>query len=141
MAWKIDLRKAYDTIDWNFLTSMLEKLKFLSKFISWMVMCVQSTSYSVMFNGEMIDFFQGKRSFQQGDPLSLFLFTIAMECLSRMMKRLSKSGGFYYHPKCHRIKLSHIMFADDLILFSSGRSSAISMTDDKVAWVEGCNRH
>ncbi|KAL9670895.1 hypothetical protein QQ045_008456 [Rhodiola kirilowii] len=142
MAWKIDLRKAYDTIDWSFLTSMLEKLKFPSKFIAWM----------------------GKRGLRQGDPLSPFLFTIVMECLSRMMKRLNKSGGFYYHPKCHRIKLSHIMFADDLILFSSARSSTISavkgivnefldcyglsinfqkshlftgdMTDAKVAWVE-----
>ncbi|KAL9681181.1 hypothetical protein QQ045_012962 [Rhodiola kirilowii] len=126
MAWKIDLRKAYDTIDWSFITSMLEKLKFPSKFIAWMVMCIQSTSYSVMINGEMIDFFPGKRGLRQGDPLSPFLFNIAMECLSRMMNRLNKSAGFYYHPKCHRIKLSHIMFADDLILFSSGRSSAIS---------------
>ncbi|CAM8905911.1 unnamed protein product [Rhodiola kirilowii] len=48
-----------------------------------------------------------------------------MECLSRMLQRLNKDDGFYYHPKCHRIKLSHIMFADDLVLFSSGRKSAI----------------
>ncbi|CAM8908449.1 unnamed protein product [Rhodiola kirilowii] len=164
MAWKIDLRKAYDTIDWSFLTSMLENLKFPSKFIAWMVMCIQSTSFSVMINGEMFDFFQGKRGLQQGDPLSPFLFTIAMECLSGMMKRLNKTIGFYYHPKCHRIKLSHIMFADDLILFSSGRNSTIGaikevvnefldcsglsinfqkshlftggMNDGKVAWVE-----
>ncbi|KAL9659064.1 hypothetical protein QQ045_018630 [Rhodiola kirilowii] len=164
MSWKIDLRKAYDTIDWSFLTSMLENLKLPSKFIAWMMMCFQSTSYSVMVNGEMIDFFQGKRGLRQGDPLSPFLFTIAMECLSRMMKRLNKSIGFYYHPKCHHIKLSHIIFVDDLILFSSGRYSAISaikevvneflncsglsinfqkshlftggMTDGKVAWVE-----
>ncbi|KAL9690528.1 hypothetical protein QQ045_010930 [Rhodiola kirilowii] len=127
-------------------------------------MCVQSTNFSLMINGEMVDFFQGKRGLRQGDPLSPFLFTIAMEGLSRMLKRLSKSEGFYYHPKCHRIKLSHIMFADDLILFCNGRNSAVSavkgvvseflecsglsinfqkshlftggMNDEKVAWVE-----
>ncbi|KAL9675053.1 hypothetical protein QQ045_003253 [Rhodiola kirilowii] len=164
MAWKIDLRKAYDTIDWSFLTAMLENLKFPFKFIAWLVMCFQSSTYSVMINGELVDYFQGKRGLRQGDPLSPFLFTIAMECLSRMLKRLSKSDGFYYHPKCHRTKLSHIMFADDLILFSSGRNSAISavrkvvsdflecsglsinlqkshmftggMNDSKIAWVE-----
>ncbi|KAL9665702.1 hypothetical protein QQ045_000021 [Rhodiola kirilowii] len=69
MAWQIDLQKAYDTIDWNFLTSMLENLKFPSKFIAWLVMCVQSTSYSIMINGEMFDFFEGKRGLRQGDPL------------------------------------------------------------------------
>ncbi|CAM8986018.1 unnamed protein product [Rhodiola kirilowii] len=165
MAWKIDLRKAYDTIDWNFLSSMLEKLEFPSKFIVWMMMCVQSTSYSIMINGEMFDYFEGKRGLRQGDPLSPFLFTIAMECLSIMMQSLNKAKGFYYHPKCHRIKLTHIMFADDLILFSSGRNSAIGamkavvskflecsglsinfhksilftggMGEGKVAWVEG----
>ncbi|CAM9000776.1 unnamed protein product [Rhodiola kirilowii] len=165
MAWKIDLRKAYDTIDWNFLTSMLENLKFPSKFIAWLVMCVQSTSYSIMINGEMFDFFEGKRGLRQGDPLSPFLFTIAMECLSRMMQSLNKAEGFYFHLKCHRIKLTHIMFADDLILFSSGRNSVVGaikevvskflegsvlsinfqksnlftggMGEGKVAWVEG----
>ncbi|CAM8944506.1 unnamed protein product [Rhodiola kirilowii] len=125
MAWKIDLRKAYDTIDWKFLASLLNLLKFPSKFIYWMKMCVQSTSYSIMINGEMTDFFEGKRGVRQGDPLSPFLFTIAMEYLFRMLQRLSKVEGFYFHPKCHRIKLSHIMFTDDLILFSSGRRSVI----------------
>ncbi|CAM8974862.1 unnamed protein product [Rhodiola kirilowii] len=136
MAWEIDLRKAYDMIDWSFLTSMLENLKFPSK-----------------------------RGLRQGDPLSPFLFTIAVECLSRMMQRLNKAVGFYFHSKCQRIKLSHIMFADDLILFSSGRNSAAGaikevvsnflecsglsinfqksnlfmggMSEGKVAWVEG----
>ncbi|CAM8972543.1 unnamed protein product [Rhodiola kirilowii] len=132
MAWKIDLRKAYDTIDWNFLKSMLENLKFPRKFIAWMMMCVQSTSYSIMINGEMVDFFEGKRGLRQGDPISPFLFTIAMEYLSRLMQNLNKAEGFYYHPKCHRIKLTHIMFADDLIIFSSGRNSSIGAIKEAV---------
>ncbi|KAL9683512.1 hypothetical protein QQ045_015334 [Rhodiola kirilowii] len=43
----------------------------------------------------------------------------------KIVSSLLAAEGFYYHPKCHRIKLSHMMFADDLILFSSGRTSAI----------------
>ncbi|KAL9679417.1 hypothetical protein QQ045_017277 [Rhodiola kirilowii] len=132
LAWKIDLRKAYDTIDWKFLTTMLENLKFPSKFIAWMVMCVQSTSYSIMINGEMVDFFEGKRGLRQDDPLSPFLFIIAMEGLSRMLQKLNKTVGFYYHPKCHKIKLSHIMCADNLILFSSGRNSTVSAIKEVV---------
>ncbi|CAM8975760.1 unnamed protein product [Rhodiola kirilowii] len=133
LAWKIDLRKAYDTIDWKFLISMLNLLKFPSKFISWIEMCLQSTSYSILINGEMHDFFEGRRGIRQGDPLSPFLFTIAMECLSRMLLKLTKAEGFYHHPKCHRINLFHIMFADDLIVFSSGRNSAISAIKNVVS--------
>ncbi|KAL9689331.1 hypothetical protein QQ045_009715 [Rhodiola kirilowii] len=115
---------------------MLEFLKFPCKFISWMAMCVQTTNHSIMINGEMIDYFKGKRGVRQGDPLSPFLFTIAMEYLSRMLQRLNKAEVFYFHLKCHRIKLSHIMFADDLILFSSGGSLAIGTIKEVVLTVE-----
>ncbi|KAL9672679.1 hypothetical protein QQ045_028931 [Rhodiola kirilowii] len=139
LAWKIDLRKAYDTIDWKFLISMLNLLKFPSKFISWIEICLQSTSYSILINGEMHDFFEGRRGIRQGDPLSPFLFTIAMECLFRMLLKLTKAEGFYHHPKCHRINLSHIMFADDLIVFSSGRNSAISAIKNVVSKFLSCS--
>ncbi|KAL9688535.1 hypothetical protein QQ045_032957 [Rhodiola kirilowii] len=125
MAWKIDLRKAYDTISWDFLDSMLHELKFPLKFISWVQMCLKSSSFSVLINGEMVDYFNGKRGIRQGDPLSPFLFLLAMEYLSHLLGKLDKKSGFYYHPKCHRIDLKHILFADDLLLFSSGRISSI----------------
>ncbi|KAL9690804.1 hypothetical protein QQ045_011214 [Rhodiola kirilowii] len=48
-----------------------------------------------------------------------------MEYLSGLLTRLDKSVDFYHHPKCHRIGLKHILFADDHILFSSGRCSSI----------------
>ncbi|KAL9676805.1 hypothetical protein QQ045_005025 [Rhodiola kirilowii] len=97
LAWKIDLRKAYDSIDWNFLR----------------------------INGEMVDFFARKRGLRQGNPISQLLFTIAMEYLSRSLKGITRVSGFYHHPKCHRIDLKHIIFADNLFLLSNGRSSSI----------------
>ncbi|KAL9685844.1 hypothetical protein QQ045_023298 [Rhodiola kirilowii] len=92
-----------------------------------------------MINGKMTDFFEGKRGVRQGDPLSPFLFTVAMEYLSRLLRRLGKAEGFYFHPKCHRTKLSHIMFADDLLLFSSGRGSAIGALKGVVAQFLECS--
>ncbi|KAL9673344.1 hypothetical protein QQ045_029949 [Rhodiola kirilowii] len=75
----------------------------------------------------MVDYFEGKRGLRQGDPLSPFLFLIAMEYLSRLLAKLDKKTGFYYHAKCHRINLTHILFADDLFHFSSGRTSSITI--------------
>ncbi|KAL9689317.1 hypothetical protein QQ045_009701 [Rhodiola kirilowii] len=126
MAWKIDLRKAYDTVEWQFIHDMLVHLKFPYKFISWINMCVQSTSFSIQINGESVGFFEGKRGLRQGDPISPLLFTIDMDYLSRILKGMNKTHGYYHHPKCHRVDLKHLIFADDLFLFSSGRCSSIS---------------
>ncbi|KAL9685693.1 hypothetical protein QQ045_023144 [Rhodiola kirilowii] len=88
-------------------------------------MCVSPPSFLVLIDGEMVDYFEGKRGLQQGDPLSTFLFLIAMEYLSRLLANLDRKAGFYYHPKCHRIYLKHFLFVDDLFLFSSGRPLSI----------------
>ncbi|KAL9670289.1 hypothetical protein QQ045_007840 [Rhodiola kirilowii] len=125
MSWKIDLRKAYDSIDWRFIKEMLTKLNFPLKFISWISMCIETTSFFIQLNTEMVDFFEGKRGLRQGDPISPLLFTIAMEYLSRLLKGLTRSQGYYHHPKCHKVDIKHIIFADDMFLFSSGRCSAI----------------
>ncbi|KAL9662548.1 hypothetical protein QQ045_027381 [Rhodiola kirilowii] len=90
VAWKIDLSKAYDSVSWKFLDHMMRLLKFPRKFMSWMTMCVQTAKYSILINGEMVDYFEGKRGLRQGDPLSSFLFTIVMEYLSRGLMLLSK---------------------------------------------------
>ncbi|KAL9681688.1 hypothetical protein QQ045_013475 [Rhodiola kirilowii] len=95
LAWKIDIRKAYDTVNWDFLESMT-----------------------------LVDYFPGKRGLLHGDPLSPFLFTIVMEYLSRSLNALTRKDGFYFHPKYHRIKLSHILFTDDLFIFINGRKEA-----------------
>ncbi|KAL9687230.1 hypothetical protein QQ045_031629 [Rhodiola kirilowii] len=121
LAWKIDLRKAYDTVCWDYLDTMLQELKFPIKFISWVRMCVRSPYYSILINGEMVNYFEGKRGLRQGDPISPFLFLIAMEYLSCLLNKLDRKAGFYFHPKCHRINLKHILFTDDPFLFSSGK--------------------
>ncbi|KAL9688026.1 hypothetical protein QQ045_032438 [Rhodiola kirilowii] len=96
IAWKIDLRKAYDTVCWDFLDSVLQELKFPLKFISWVRMCVRSPSFSVLINGEMVSYFEGKRGLRQGDPISPFLFLIAMEYLLCLLDRLDRTDGFLW---------------------------------------------
>ncbi|XP_062108200.1 uncharacterized protein LOC133819058 [Humulus lupulus] len=52
-AIKIDLSKAYDTVDWQFLEDLLKALCFPMKFIGWIMVCLRNTSYSLLMNGRV----------------------------------------------------------------------------------------
>nr|GEY11591.1 hypothetical protein [Tanacetum cinerariifolium] len=70
-AFKIDIQKAYDTVDWKFLENILIKFRFHNTMVKWIMACVSSTSFSLSINGNIHGFFKGKRVLRQGDPLSL----------------------------------------------------------------------
>lgn len=67
---KIDLRKAYDTMEGQFIKDMLVALKFPSHFIKIVMACIYSTSYSLLINGSPMEAFDAKRGLRQGDPMS-----------------------------------------------------------------------
>ncbi|XP_010687394.1 uncharacterized protein LOC104901504 [Beta vulgaris subsp. vulgaris] len=122
---KVDLKKAYDSIEWTFLKSMMLELGFPQPFVSWVMACVTSVSYSIMLNGKPGKPFYAKKGLRQGDPMSPFLFAIGMEYLSRCLKHLKDNKKFHYHPKCGRFHITHMMFADDLLMFCRGDLTSI----------------
>ena len=74
MAIKIDLEKAYDRLDWNFIRDMLNLFKFPPRLIKLILSCVSTTSISVLFNGGKLDPFLPSRGIRQGNPLSPIYF-------------------------------------------------------------------
>ena len=56
----------------------------------------------------------------KGDPLSPYLFVLAMEVFSRILVKASSNGRFSHHPRCAKLDLTHLCFADDLLLFCQG---------------------
>ncbi|XP_074271216.1 uncharacterized protein LOC141595142 [Silene latifolia] len=122
---KIDLRKAYDTIEWTFLKEMLIALNFPPSFIDKIMTCVTSTAYSLSLNGNSFGFFKGRRGLRQRDHLSPLLFTVCMEYLSRILSVVSNQDDFTFHPLCGPLKLNHLLFYDDLLMFSKGNASSI----------------
>ncbi|GKF61515.1 putative reverse transcriptase domain, reverse transcriptase zinc-binding domain protein, partial [Tanacetum coccineum] len=97
-AFKVDIHKAYDTVDWGFLRSALTGFGFHEKMILWIMECVTTTSFSISINGLLHGHFKGKRGLRQGDPISPYLFTIVMEVLTLMLKRrVREVDGFTYH--------------------------------------------
>ena len=69
----------------------------------------------------------------QGDPLSPYLFVLVMEVFSRMLQSaISSSSAFRFHSKCEALKLTHLFFADGLILFSSANIHSLTIFQDSL---------
>ncbi|GJZ08989.1 putative RNA-directed DNA polymerase, eukaryota, reverse transcriptase zinc-binding domain protein [Tanacetum coccineum] len=97
-AFKVDIQKAYDTVDWKFLHDMLVGFGFHPRMIGWIMECVTSTSFSLSINGSLHGYFKGKCVLRQGDPMPPYLFTVIMEVLTRMLNRRARdSNSFTYH--------------------------------------------
>uniref|UniRef100_A0A803QNS5 Reverse transcriptase domain-containing protein n=1 Tax=Cannabis sativa TaxID=3483 RepID=A0A803QNS5_CANSA len=82
---KIDLSKAYDTVDWDFVADLLKGLCFPSRLINWILVCLRGTSYSLMLNGRVHGSFKSEKGLRQGDPISPLLFVLVMEYLTRLL--------------------------------------------------------
>nr|GEZ58410.1 hypothetical protein [Tanacetum cinerariifolium] len=120
-AFKIDIQKAYDTVDWRFLGCVLKLFGFHPLMIIWITACVTSTSFSICVNGDVHVFFKGKCGLRQGDPLSPYLFTLVRVVLMLILqRRVRASHLFRYHKHCEDLDLINICFADDLFIFIWG---------------------
>lgn len=128
MLLKLDLEKAYDRIRWDFLEDTLIATGLSTTWVHWFRQCVAGPSMSLLWNGETTYSFAPRREIRQGDPLSLYLFVLCMERLCHLIEasitekkwkpiKLSRGG----------LELSHICFADDLILFAEASVTQVRM--------------
>ena len=60
-AIRVDFCKAFDSVNWNFLFSTLQALKFPARFIGWIQQCVSTPKYSLNINGELTGYFGSSR--------------------------------------------------------------------------------
>ncbi|XP_039049729.1 uncharacterized protein LOC120190725 [Hibiscus syriacus] len=119
-ALKIDLHKAFDSIHWGFIIQILKALNLPIAFNAWIEACFTGARYSISFNGTLIGYFKGVRGLRQRDPLSPYLFVLAMNILSIMLNLVAERGMLGFHLKCRKIGLTHLSFADDLLIFCKG---------------------
>ncbi|KAL0295487.1 UNVERIFIED_CONTAM: hypothetical protein Scaly_3103000 [Sesamum calycinum] len=122
---KLDMSKAYNRVDWNFLLLIMEKIGFPSRFLSLIKHAIQDCWFIVLVNGETTGFFKSSRGLRQGDPISPALFIIAAEALSKGIDHLFNGNpDMHFQTKCE-VKISHLSYADNVIIFTNCKEAGL----------------
>nr|GFA57399.1 RNA-directed DNA polymerase, eukaryota, reverse transcriptase zinc-binding domain protein [Tanacetum cinerariifolium] len=94
--------------------------------VEWIMVCITTDSFSINVNGSPYGFIKGARGLRQGDPISSYLFTLVMEVLNLLMKKnTQEKSGFRFHYGCKELNITHLCFADDLMVFCYGDVKSI----------------
>jgi hypothetical protein len=118
MALKLDMSKAYDRVEWNFIEAVMKRIGFDNRWVQLLMTCVQTVSYSVLINGRPHGKIIPSRGWRQGDPLSPYFFILCAEGLSTGINKMERAGGVSGLPLTRGgTRLTHLFFADDSLLF------------------------
>ena len=117
---KLDLEKAYDHVNWDFLIYLLRRCGFSEKWRKWIYFCVSSIRFSILVDGSSCGFFPSSRGICQGDPFSQMLFVIVMEAFSRLIDKaigVELLFGFSVgNLNSAPLEVSHLLFVDDTLI-------------------------
>ena len=123
---KLDLEKAYDRVEWSFLSHLMMRMGFWGRWRSWIMECISSARYFILINGTPKGFFQAKRGLLEGGPLSPFLFDIVVEALSSMISLVGEANLIsVFRPAVNGPKITHLQFADVTLVFCEANEGQI----------------
>ena len=117
------LMTTFDSLSWEYLFNTLKVFNLGDSFIHWIKVFYSDISSCIMNNGFASDIFYVKRGVRQGDPLSPYLFIIALEVANISIRGNSDIRGI----KVGKHKIKHTVFADDLTTFVSNTKSFFSL--------------
>jgi hypothetical protein len=133
---KLDFAKAFDTVNWVGLNSVLQARGFDHKWIGWINSLLSSSKSAVLVNGYPGPWISCKRGLRQGDPLSPYLFILVAETLQRMITNAVEVR----HPTDLNLPCAVLQYADDtLIVFKAETTAAIRLKEilDQFAAMSG----
>ncbi|KAJ3687082.1 hypothetical protein LUZ61_016246 [Rhynchospora tenuis] len=121
---KLDFYKAFDSVSWDFLFSILLTRGFPPKFISWIKLSLTTATSAILVNGVIGPTFNHKKGLRQGDPISPFLFLLAADVLSRMLQATAMTLNTSISHKV-ATPFFLLQYADDTLIFTSAEGHTL----------------
>jgi hypothetical protein len=122
----IDFEKAFDSVSWEFIQKTLQLFNFGESLSRWVSVFYSDISATVIQSGYFSDFFKLGRGCRQGDPLSPYLFTLAVEILAKAIRENPDIKGITIGGIEHKLT----QFADDTTLFLDGEKNSLRAVID-----------
>jgi len=116
----LEFEKAFDTLEWCFISKALKVFNFGNKFRKWFSVLYNSVQSSVVNGGFMTNYFEITRGVRQGCPLSPSLFILAVELLALKIRQNRKCEGIFLLNN-QEVKISH--FADYTTIITNNTDS------------------
>ncbi|XP_019084355.1 PREDICTED: uncharacterized protein LOC109125974 [Camelina sativa] len=95
-------------------------MDFPPHFVTMFIECITTPTFSVSVNGESCGYFKGAKGLRQGDSISPYLFTNAMEVFTQILNRGFTDNLIGHHPSAITPQVTHLAFADDIMIFYDG---------------------
>ena len=119
----VDIQKAFDSVDHNFMYACLKRFGFDESFIKWIRVLYEKQESCVLNGGHSTGYFPLQRGVRQGDPISAYLFIITIEVFFNMVRNNPKIEGL----NILGFKYLLTSYADDTTFFIKDEKSAIEI--------------
>jgi hypothetical protein len=129
---KLDITKAFDTVDWAFHLDMMVKLWFGRRWISMICGLLGTASTRVVVKRVAGDLIFNRRGLRQGNPLSPLLFDSIMDVLHLMIEKVA-SDGLLSRLANSGLRHRTSMYADDVVTFL--RPTVMDPTPSRPLWM------
>ncbi|CAM8923539.1 unnamed protein product [Rhodiola kirilowii] len=131
LSLKLDMSKAYDRIEWKFLERMTLAMGFSESWVKRIMLCVETVTYKVRINDQILETILPSRGLRQGNPISAYLFLICAEWLTYAIASYQEKGLLQGIKVCRGAPtITHLMFADDCLVFVKAKQSSLGWIRD-----------
>jgi hypothetical protein len=113
---KLDITKAFDTVDWALLLEVLRKIGFGERVLTVICALLSTATTRVLLNGTPGARIANRRGLRQGDPLSPQLFVLIMEILHLMIQKAADERLLTPLAQIG-LRLRTSVYADDVVTF------------------------
>ena len=113
---KLDIQKAFDTVNWSYMLEVMQALGFGPKWREWIFILFGTATSRALINGRQGSSFTHMRGVRQGDPLSPMLFILAIDPLQKILD-LAMQHGILKPLALTTAKLRTSLYADDAAIF------------------------